>query len=168
MPLISQGQVVDDPWHVLEDDDETPPAPGTAVLVGLARWQRDRDLLVAHDGPLGIRLGSDQSPALIADDIAHFGLVALDFPRFADGRPYSYARLLRSRYGYTGELRAVGNVLRDQFLFMERCGFDSYAVGDGEAASDWIAAMGEQTVWYQDTGDARPRAAALRGRESAA
>src|SRR3546814_2142105 len=85
----------------------------------------DLERLRGHNGRLGLRLKSDQSPAGIAEDLGHFQLVALEFPRFGDGRAYSYARLLRERYGFKGELRAVGNVLRDQFLFMLRCGFDA-------------------------------------------
>ena len=168
MPLISQGRVVEDPWIALDDDAEAVPQ-GAAVLVSLARWQRDRDTLLARNGPLGVRLGSDQPPALIADDISRLSLIALEFPKFTDGRPYSYARLLRGRHGFDGELRAVGNVLRDQFMFMDRCGIDSFAVGDERAVQGWIEAMQEISVWYQPSGDARVPAAELRrGRRDAA
>lgn len=168
MPLINRGQVIDDPWLHLEDDDDGALPAGRALLVGLARWQQDQDALLSHDAPLGILLGSDQSPVLIADALPRLSLVVLDFPRFADGRPYSYARLLRSRYGFTGELRAQGNVLRDQLLFMDRCGFDSFDVADPRVAAQWVETMAELSVWYQDTGDGRPRAATLRGGASAA
>src|SRR3546814_3790777 len=88
--------------------------PGGDVIVTLEQWQAGRERLRGHNGRLGLRLKSDQSPAGIAEDLGHFQLVALEFPRFGDGRAYSYARLLRERYGFKGELRAVGNVLRDQ------------------------------------------------------
>src|SRR3546814_6954056 len=97
----------------------------------------DLERLRGHNGRLGLRLKSDQSPAGIAEDLGHFQLVALEFPRFGDGRAYSYARLLRERSGFKGELRAVGNVLRDQFLFMLRCGFDAFEVANENAVDAW-------------------------------
>ena len=91
----------------------------------------------------------------IAGELADFDLVALEFPKFADGRAYSTARLLRERHGFAGELRAVGNVLRDQFVFLHRCGFDAYQVADARAAEAWLEALGEIQVWYQPTADGR-------------
>ena len=82
--------------------------------------------------------------------------------RFGDGRAYSYARLLRERHGYKGELRAVGNVLRDQLVFMVRCGFDSFEVASDQAAEAWREAMAEFTRWYQPTGNSRASLGALR------
>ncbi len=160
MPLIKDGGRADDPWVSLADDAEAP-ADGP-VIVTLARWQADRDRLAGRNQPLGVRFKSDQSPASIADDLGRFAVIALEFPKFTDGRAYSYARLLRERYGYEGEVRAVGNVLRDQFLFMHRCGFDAFEVADGEAAAGWQQALSEIGVVYQSTGDRRPPALALR------
>jgi uncharacterized protein (DUF934 family) len=100
--------------------------------------------------------------------LAHLSLVALDFPTFKDGRAYSTARLLRERYQYKGELRAVGNVLRDQFLFMVRCGFDAFEVATEQEADAWKKAMDAFSVWYQVAADDRQPAARLRGRGRAA
>ena len=122
MPLLKNGQIVADSWRRIGDDEPLPDSG--RLMVSLARWQRERDALAVR-GSLGLVLNSDQGPASIADHLAHFDLIALDFPRFQDGRAYSYARLIRERYKFTGELRAVGNVLRDQLLFMRRCGFDA-------------------------------------------
>ena len=126
MALIKQGRVVDDPWTKVSGD-ATPPAAG-AILVPYALWEQQRESLLTRNGPIGIALAGDQSPALIEADLARFELIALEFPTFKDGRAYSQARLLRERYGFTGELRATGDVLRDQFLFLHRCGFDAFEV----------------------------------------
>ena len=170
MPLIKDDRLIEDPWVAANDDEPLPVAE--AVIVDLERWRESREALLARNGRLGIRLKSDQSPSLIAEDLAHFDLVALEFPLFKDGRAYSHARLLRQRYGFTGELRAVGDVLRDQLLFMQRCGFDSFEVSgevpDGQALDAWHRAKGEITVRYQPAADRRPWVAALRhGRKPA-
>jgi uncharacterized protein (DUF934 family) len=107
-------------------------------------------------------LPSDTSPLAIADDVGRLGLVALEFPRFTDGRPYSHARLLRQRLGYRGELRAVGNVLRDQLLFMRRCGFDAFELPDGADVAAWLSAFDEISVFYQPAADGAPPAMELR------
>src|SRR5690606_27623700 len=122
MPLLKDGKVAADSWAPLAEGAEMPQGD---VIVTLEQWLAGRERLRGHNGRLGLRLKSDQSPAQLADDLQHFALIALEFPRFGDGRAYSYARLLRERYAFEGELRAVGNVLRDQLLFMLRCGFDA-------------------------------------------
>lgn len=156
MPLIKDGKLVADPWQVSDDGTEAP------LIVSFEVWQANDGGIQQRNTPVGIRLASDQSPTLIADDIERFGVIALEFPKFNDGRAYSYARLLRERYGYKGELRAVGNVLRDQYLFMHRCGFDAFEVADESAAAVWEEALREISVWYQPTADKRRPASALR------
>jgi uncharacterized protein (DUF934 family) len=135
------------------------------VIVSLAQWQAQRDALLQRGTPLGLRLHSDQSPEAIADDVGRFALIALEFPKFRDGRAYSYARLLRERYGFKGELRAVGDVLMEQVFFMVRTGFDAF---DLQQSPDPVAAfqtaLKDFTVWYQPTGDGRPTAMQLRHR----
>lgn len=161
MPLLKNGEVVDDPWTPLPEDGELT-AEGD-VVVTLEQWQGSRAELLARNGRLGLRLRSDQSPAQLAEDLEHFALIALEFPRFGDGRAYSYARLLRERYGFEGELRAVGNVLRDQLFFMLRCGFDAFEVAHDNAVAAWQEAVSEISVLYQPTGDGRRPAGPLRG-----
>ena len=166
MSLLRDGLLVDDPW-VTVDDGTALPMDGSA-MVNLERWQAHRDELLGRNAPLGIRLKSDQSPALIADDLDRFAVVALEFPVFKDGRAYSYARLLRERYGYRGEVRAVGEVLRDQFLFMLRCGFDAVEVKDENAAGQWREAVSEISVVYQPAADSHTPVWALRQHKFAA
>lgn len=153
MALIKDGKLVEDPWFAL--DDEAPIPQDRDVIVGLERWRRDRAALKQRPGRLGVRLTADQLAGEIAGELADFDLIALEFPKFGDGRAYSTARLLRERHGYTGELRAVGNVLRDQFVFLHRCGFDAYQVADARAGEAWLEALGEIQVWYQPTADGR-------------
>ena len=124
MSLIKGGEIVADPFVDASAAAEIP-ASG-AVIVSLDQWRAQRDALLARGTPLGIRLHSDQSPEAIADDVRRFELIALEFPKFRDGRAYSYARLLRERYGFKGELRAVGDVLMEQLFFMVRTGFDAF------------------------------------------
>jgi uncharacterized protein (DUF934 family) len=163
MSLIKQGKVVADPFVDASAAAEIP-ASG-AVIVSLDQWRTQHDALLARGTPLGIRLHSDQSPEAIADDVRHFELIALEFPKFRDGRAYSYARLLRERYGFKGELRAVGDVLMEQLFFMVRTGFDAF---DLQQSPDPVAAfqtaLADFTVWYQPTGDGRPTALQLRHR----
>ena len=151
MVLLKGDQVTADPWVRLADDDPLP--DGRAALLSCERWLRERHRLRARNAPLGVVLPSDRSPLAIADDVGRLGLVALEFARFTDGRPYSQARLLRQRLGYRGELRAVGNVLRDQLLFMRRCGFDAFELPDGAEVEEWRSAFGEISVFYQPAAD---------------
>ena len=130
--LIKNGAIVEDAWQILKlADGETPAAvalPDGPLLVPLSVWQTRKEELLIRDRPIGVWLDAGEGPEALAADLAYFPVIAINFPKFADGRGYSTARLLRERYAYTGELRAVGDVLRDQLYFMKRCGFDAYAV----------------------------------------
>jgi uncharacterized protein (DUF934 family) len=160
MVLLKGDRQTPDPWVPLADEDPVP--EGAPVLLSHQRWLRERATLRARNAPVGVVLGSDQSPLSIAEDVARLGLVALDFPKFTDGRPYSHACLLRQRLGYRGELRAVGNVLRDQLLFMRRCGFDAFELPDGADVEAWRSAFDEISVFYQTAADGTPSAMDLR------
>jgi uncharacterized protein (DUF934 family) len=162
MALVKDNAIVEDPYTDVSEADDLA-APG-ALLVGFEQWQSARDELIGRGVPLGIRLKSDESPELLRDDLQHFALIALEFPAFRDGRAYSYARLLRERYGYDGEIRAVGDVLLEQLHFMIRTGFDAFEIHDPDPLGAYRTAVGEFSVWYQPTGDGRPTAAQLRHR----
>ena len=166
MPIVKDGRVVEDAWQAV--DDETPLPAGGPVLVSSTRWAAERDTLLARNAPLGVRLGAGEPAETIAEDIGRLQLIALPFPTFRDGRAFSTARILRERYGYAGELRAVGDVLRDQLLFMVRCGFDALEIDDADAAATWAVEMARFSVVYQPTADARRPAAALRRLRQAA
>ncbi len=160
MPLIRNGQLSKNCWIHLVDNEDIPRKGD--IIVSLERWQAEREELLTRAGRLGICLRPDQPPHLIADDLSHLDLVALEFPSFRDGRAYSHARVLRQRYSFRGELRATGEVLRDQLLFMVRCGFDAFEMTEDITMDDWRAALAELSVFYQPTGDGRPTAYELR------
>lgn len=164
MPLIKDGRLAEDSWVTLDDDSPLP--LGADPIVSLERWQAEREALLARNGRLGLALRPDQPASLVAGDADRFAVITLAFLKFSDGRAYSAARLLRERYGFSGELRAVGNVLRDQLAFMARCGFDAFEVAGDGAPEAWSEALAEIGVWYQPTADDRPTAAALRRQES--
>ena len=167
MPLLKNGEVVVDPFVHVADDEALP--TGGSIIVSLDRWQRERAALLAHQETqattakaqahaIGVRFASDQSPAQVKDDLGQFAVCALDFPAFTDGRAYSYARLLRDRFGYEGEVRAIGNVLLEQLQFMARSGFDAFEIESDDAAREWKIAQADMDVFYQPTGDGRQTA----------
>ena len=161
MSLIdSAGRSVADPWRLLAEGDDIPDSG--PVLVPLRRWQSERERLSSRSDPVGVLLASNESPLDIGAGLLNLPLIALKFPKFTDGRPYSTARLLRERHGYTGELRAVGAVLRDQLLFLRRCGFDTFALAKEQAGGDLALAFAEVSVAYQPAADHTERAADLR------
>ena len=133
--LIHKGEIRNDDWQVVPT--EATEVPAGKVIVPLARWQANgREL--AGRGDVGVWLAPDQDPLEIAADLEHFAVVAIDFPKFADGRGYSSAALLRTRYGYQGQLRAIGEVLRDQFFYLTRCGFDALQPAEGRYSDEQL------------------------------
>ena len=153
MPLFRESGIVEDPWQTL-GDDATVPADGM-VLVSFARWREARAALLARRGPVGVALANTDPVEALASDTARLDLIALHFPKFSDGRAYSQARLLRERHGYDGELRATGQVLRDQFVFVSRAGFDAFEVKKDADADAFAETMKRYSVFYQPTGDGR-------------
>lgn len=162
MPLVKQSGVVHDTFtHVAEGAE--PPAHG-AVIVYLSDWLENRERLLERGAPLGVRMKSDDSPEQIAGDLEHFAVVALEFPKFRDGRAYTHARILRERLGFKGEIRAVGDVLMEQLHFMLRTGFDAFELESADPVAELEVAEHDFSVWYQPTGDGRPTAVQLRHR----
>lgn len=157
--IIKNGALHADDWEVLrlaEDQDAaTLEVPHGRWIVPLAVWQAQRDALGARldAGVLGVWLAGGDDPAALADDLVRLRLIAVDFPKFVDGRGYSIATLLRARLGYGGELRAIGNVLRDQFFFYLRCGFDVIQPQPGKYTTEQLqaalASLGDFTEPYQ-------------------
>lgn len=149
-PRLGAPAVVDDALcHIA--DDEPLPLLGP-ITVSWRRWQAERDALRARAN-VGVRLPNDVEPAEVAPLLEDVDRVTIDFPNFKDGRGYSLARLLRERFGYDGELRAVGDVLRDQLQAMRRCGFDSFELKAGKDPEDALEAFTEFDVLYQPAVD---------------
>ncbi|MDP6563532.1 MAG: DUF934 domain-containing protein [Alphaproteobacteria bacterium] len=154
MPLLRHGAIVEDEWtRVADASGLADPLP---IIVPHDLWLAHRDRLLGRTQPLGLHLPAGQSPETLAEDIQRFSLIAVAFPKFTDGRGFSYGRLLRERLGYRRELRAVGQVLRDQFAFILRCGFDSFEIADADDPADWLAAAAAISDWYQPGSDGRP------------
>lgn len=155
MQIIRDRAIVDDGFVRVPDGTEIP-ASGD-IIVSLDRYRELRSALSGRNGRVGVQLRSDQEAKLVADLLPELALVAIEFPGFKDGRGYTTARLLRERFGYKGEIRAVGDVLRDQLYFMERCGFTAYELKPGKDIQGALQAFAEFSVTYQGaTDDPRP------------
>ena len=136
-----QAQIVDnDPWHLLRDD--VPAPEGAPLILPLAQWLQQRD------PAQGLWLAPDDDAESLAELLPQLPLIAVDFPSFRDGRGYSQAYVLRTRLGWTGELRAVGDVLRDQLSHMRQCGFDAFAVRADKSAEDALKGLAGMSVLY--------------------
>ena len=146
--LIDRNGPRPDTWHVFAGDAASVPV-GADLLIPLDEWRERAAVWSSRPGRLGVLLSPSDDPAAIAADLDRFALVAVSFPSFTDGRGYSIARLLRQRHGWRGELRAVGDVLRDQLFPMARCGFDSFALRADQDPVASLAAFGEFSVRYQ-------------------
>ncbi|MBS7537869.1 DUF934 domain-containing protein [Ancylobacter lacus] len=154
MPLIENGRIVEDRFRRLADD-EAVPAEG-AVLLPAERFLKEAEALKGRAAPVGVLWPNNRRIEEIAPHLPALALVALHFPIFRDGRAYSQARLLRERLGWRGPLRATGNVLRDQFVFMLRAGFDQLEPSKATDAAAFAEEVGSHSVFYQPTGDGRP------------
>jgi len=134
--LIKHDGPAPDDWQLLpaSDDPVNAEIPQGKVLVPLNVWLAQRDSLVSRS-QLGVWLESHEEPEILGEDAARFSVIAVNFPTFTDGRGYSIARLLRERYGYCNELRAIGDVLLDQLFYMKRCGFDAYVLREDKDIS---------------------------------
>jgi len=161
MPLIKNKAFVESPFAHVADGEALPDG---AVVVSLSRFLAERESLMQRNAPLGVRIASHEMPDALGSDVHHFAIVELEFPKFRDGRGYSSARVLRDRLGYKGEIRARGDVLRDQWLFMSRVGVDSFEVRPGTRLEDFRAALSEQTVFYQRASDSHASIFELRHR----
>lgn len=169
--LIRHRKPATDIWQLLErdigrwaspgEDGFVPDFPrGANLVVPLALWRLRRDDLVDHAGGVGVWLDAGDDPEAIAADLDRLDVVAVRFDKLSDGRGYSTGRLLRERYGFDGELRAIGNIGRDQLALLDRCGFDAIELRDGEDVQRALASFDEISVVYQpDVRTRRPHAA---------
>jgi len=149
--LIKNRAIAEDRYTLLRSAATLADVPdGLPVIVPLALWSERRVALIAR-GDTGVWLGPADNPGALADDVARLAVIAIDFPQFTDGRGYSHARLLRERHGYTGELRATGDVGRDQLYYLAQCGFDAFEIPDGRDAAAAIASFSDLSDGYQAT-----------------
>jgi len=149
--LIRNGRVEDDAWTLLREAASLDDLPqGAAVIVPLALWQGQRAVLAGR-ASVGVWLPPAADPAVLADAVTTLPVIAVDFPTFADGRGYSIARLLRERYGYRGELRAIGDIQRNQLAYLVQVGFDAFALAHGRDEDAALASLADFSDGYQLT-----------------
>lgn len=156
--MIKDRIVTDDGWQVVRgelddqgqlDENTLQALAGQDVIVPLSAWQQQRELLSGHTGKVAVWLDSNELPESIAEDLPELPLVALNFPEFKDGRPFTSARELRQRYGYSGEIRAIGDVARDQLFYMARCGFSSFELREDQDPEQALEAFNDFRDAYQ-------------------
>ena len=152
--IIKNGQLVDESWHLLPKDATLDGISNCDdLIVPLALWVEHSTALKARDGGLGVWLDAGEEIEEIADQLDNFQVIALNFPAFTDGRHCSTAYLLRNRYGYKGEVRAIGDVLVDQLHYMSRCGISAFALRDDQYVEDALHALSSFSVNYQTSVD---------------
>jgi len=152
MPLVKNGKIATDAFVQMADDAQLPDGP---ILISAARFLENAEALSHRAGKLGVIWPNNCDVDDLVPYLDRLAVVALMFPSFRDGRAYSQARVLRERHGYRGELRATGQVLRDQFIFMLRAGFDAFEVNKQGDAEAFAATVKRYSVFYQPTGDGR-------------
>jgi uncharacterized protein (DUF934 family) len=150
-PLLRARAIVEDRWLTVGVDE--PIDPAADVIVPLARWQKERASLLSRPGRTGVLFAPADDPAAIGGELDRLSVIAVEFPHFTDGRGYSTARLLRERYGYHGELRAVGDVQRDQVYYLKRVGFDTFLLRPDRDAADAAEAADDFSEAYQSAVD---------------
>ncbi|MCQ4272812.1 DUF934 domain-containing protein [Pseudomonas kuykendallii] len=152
--IIKDGKVVNETWHLLGKDATLDGMPNCDdLIVPLSLWREHAHALKARDGGLGVWLEAGEEIEEIADQLEHFQVIALNFPAFTDGRHSSTAYMLRTRYGYKGEVRAIGDVLRDQMFALKRCGFDAFAVREDKDPFDALKGLDDFSEVYQASAD---------------
>lgn len=151
--------LVEDPYTHVSDDADIPQGD---VIISLTRFQNEGERLLSEGRSVGVRLEPAEEVEALAYDLPRIAVVAVAFPKFNDGRGYTAARLLRERYAFPGEIRAVGDVLREQAGFMVRVGFDAYEPADGSTPDQWAHAARRQRHVYQRAADGRRPAFAER------
>jgi uncharacterized protein (DUF934 family) len=149
-------EIVVDHWQRLRDDEPYPALEALPVLVSHARLVSEREQLAARSGAYGVWLRGDAEPEDIAQDLAARPLVAIEVPKFTDGRHFSLARLLRERHGFANDLRAIGDVLPDQLYYMRRCGYTSFELKPGKSLETGVRTLQAFSVGYQGAADQPP------------
>src|SRR5262245_5235072 len=165
MPLVKAGKIVDDRFLRVPDGEPVP--EHGPVIVSAERFLADADDFARREDAVGVIWPNSRNVAELERHLPRLALIALVFPAYKDGRAYSQARILRERYGFSGELRATGQVLRDQFVFLMRAGFDAFDVVKPADAQAFEESARRYSVFFQPTGDGRVTVARVRaGREA--
>jgi len=161
--LVKAGRIVEDNFQTVGDSE---PLPQGAIIVSLKRFLAERDCLFNREAPLGVQLEAGESPEALRGDIGKLAVVVLHIPYFKDGRAFSWARLLRTRLGYKGEVRLRGHFLIDQMGFFTRVGVDAFDIAQNITTADIEAAIHQISNVYQPSADGRTTIRDLRARQS--
>jgi uncharacterized protein (DUF934 family) len=153
MPLITGRDFTADTFTTLADYAALPESGG--AIVSLARFQKERDMLLARNSPIGVQLKAGENPELLGADLERLSVVALEFPTHRDGRAFSWARMLRTRLGFKGQIRAVGHFIYDQINYQHRVGFDAWVVPESLSIEQFRKAFTEMTNVYQPSTDGK-------------
>ena len=153
MKVIKDKRVVEDDWRIVSAEELEQGLPPGDVLLPADFWLKRREELASRAGQAAVYLQPADEVEPLQPYLDDLPLIALSFPQFKDGRAYSQARLLRDRYGYRGEIRAVGDVLRDQLYFMRRCGIDSFQVREDKDAAAALEGLDDFSLSYQAAAD---------------
>ena len=145
--ILKDTEVVSDNWIVLDESAES--LPTGDILLSYEQWQNFADQLSNHSGSLGVWLEGHAEIEQIIEPLLDLPLIAINFPKFADGRGFSSARLIRERYNYSGELRAIGGFIRDQLYLLKRCGFNAFQFSDENELSDAAESLKDFSENYQ-------------------
>jgi uncharacterized protein (DUF934 family) len=146
MQIIKDKQIVENTYRYLADDENL---SNGNITVSLARWLQEKAQLLSHDGQVGLRLTIEDDVALIVDDLNKIALLELNFPAFTDGRLFSRAKLLRIRFGYQGEIRAVGNFMLDQVFYLSKIGVNAFHLNNEEQLPVALATLDDFSISYQ-------------------
>ena len=166
MRIIRNRTIQTDDWQLSPEvggSEESSPAAGP-LIVSMRRLVEDAETLVAEDAQIGVLLKPEDDPAEVEPYLSRLALVAIEFPKVTEGRGYPQARLLRNRYRFAGEIRALGDVSRDRLAFLERCGFNAFVLRSGESLEAALTAFGEISLRYQPAEDATDTVGSLRRR----
>lgn len=145
--VLKDNRLIDDSWTLLTEDSES--LPSGDILLSYSQWQIFSDQLDSHDGSVGVIIEGNADIEDIIEPLLKLPLIAINFPKFADGRAFSSARLIRERYEYTGEIRAVGGFIRDQLYYLSRCGFNAFKFGDSVDLTESAKSLQDFSEAYQ-------------------
>ena len=150
MALFKNGAFVADPWRHIAEGEDAPPSGH--VILPLDWWRAESAVFEGSNAPIGIKIEPGTPIEDFAEDISRFSVIALTFPKYGDGRHFSTALILRTRFGYTGEIRATGDVLLDQIQMMERCGFDAFEISNPVTEQQLKTGAGTRYTHYYQPG----------------
>ena len=153
MQIIKDRNISNDDWVIAREIDDAAFVPKDNTIFPFSYWQLNSGDLLKQNTSHAIWIDGDIETEQLSSHLNHLSIIALDFPAFKDGRSYTHARILRDRYNFEGELRAIGNVLRDQMFFMLRCGINCFEVTEGKNAEDALKSFNDFTVRYQAAAD---------------